>query len=115
MLTNVGTVTTAAAHGLAVNDRVTVSGATVDTDLNGVYAIVTVGSSTTFTITTVSVADATYTESTLKFTTTAPRTTLPIWGIQKFTYATSVLQATQWAGGSSTGQVCADRATLQFQ
>jgi hypothetical protein len=33
--TNVGTVTTAAVHGLYIGARVTISGATVDTDLNG--------------------------------------------------------------------------------
>ncbi len=113
---NTATVTTASAHGLAVNDKVVVSGATVDTDLNGTYVIQTVGSTTTFTITTASVADATYTESTLKFTTTAPRDTAPIWSITKYTYTANMITAVQWANGTSgTSQICANRSSLSFQ
>jgi len=61
---NVATVTTNIPHGLASNRLVTVSGATVDTDLNGTYSI-TVTSPTTFTFPTTSVSAATYNETTL--------------------------------------------------
>jgi len=66
---NVGTVTTKEVHGLLANDYVTFSGATVDTDLNGEYQIQTVPTTKTFTITTSSVADATYVDATLQFVT----------------------------------------------
>lgn len=62
--TNVGTVTWPA-HGLEAGCSVTISGATVDTDLNGTYIIATVSTVDAFTITTAAVADGTYTESTL--------------------------------------------------
>ncbi len=114
--TNVGTVTTVSDNGLKVNDKIVVSGATVDTDLNGTYKIATVTNSKVFTIATVAVADATYNEATLKFTTTAPRTTLPIWSIQKFTVVASLITASQWANGTSgTSQICDNRATLSYQ
>lgn len=113
---NTSTVTTASAHGLAINDKVVVSGATVDTDLNGTYLVQTVGSTTTFTITTASVSDATYTEATLKFTTTAPRDTAAIWSMQKYTYVANALTAAQWANGTSApNQICANRSLLSFQ
>ena len=63
--TNVGTVTWPA-HGLEAGCSVTLSGATVDTDLNKAYTIATAPTADTFTIPTSSVADATYTETTLK-------------------------------------------------
>ncbi len=114
--TNVGTVTTASAHGLGVNDKITVAGATIDTDLNGVYKIATVGSTTTFTIATVAVADATYNEAGLKFTTQAPRTTQPIWAITKLAVAASVLQSVKWANGTAgPNQICDNSATLPAQ
>ncbi len=81
VLTNVGTVTTSAAHGLYIGARVTISGATVDTDLNATYVVTTIPSTTTYTIATVSVANATYTEATLVITTTNPLTTRPIWAL----------------------------------
>jgi len=115
VLTNVGTVTTVSDNGLKVNDKIVISGATVDTDLNGTYKIATVTNSKVFTIVTVSVANATYTDTGLQFTTTAPRTTQPIWGIQKFTVSSSLVTQTQWANGSTTGQICDNRATLSYQ
>ncbi len=63
--TNVGTVTWPA-HGLEASCSITISGATVDTDLNGTYTIASVLTADTFTITTAAVANATYTEATLK-------------------------------------------------
>lgn len=109
---NTSTVTTATAHGLYIGARVTITGATVDTDLNGTYTVATVPSSTTYTITTASVSDATYTESTLVITTYYPLTTLPVWAIKVLTYATTTLTATYWARASvGYGLACTDRTT----
>lgn len=65
---NVSTVTTPTPHGLVVGDIVKVSGATGDTDLNANQSVVSVPTSTTFTIASASVTDATYTETTLRIT-----------------------------------------------
>lgn len=70
--TNVGTATTVAAHKVSVDDLITVQGATVDTDLNNSYTVASVLTPTTFTFPTVDVADATYTESTLRVDGDAP-------------------------------------------
>ncbi len=116
VLTNVGTVTTVSDNGFKVNDRIVISGATVDADLNGTYKIATITNSKVFTIATVSVANATYTDVTLQIASTAPRTTMPIWSIQKFTSVTSQITASQWAiGTSGTTQICDNRATLSYQ
>lgn len=64
---NVGTFTVPGGHGYTTGQPVTTSGATVDTDLNATCTI-TVTSSTAFTCSTVSVANGTYTESTLQIT-----------------------------------------------
>ncbi len=112
VLTNVGTVTTSTAHGLAVGNLVTISGATVDTDLNATYYVQTVTGTTTFTITTASVANATYTDATMVLATTAPRSTAAIWDIFKFTYTTTYVAVIQKAGGKAgTNSICANRAT----
>lgn len=113
---NTGTVTTSTNHGLAVGNKVTVSGATVDTDLNGTYFIQTVGSATTFTITTANVGNATYNESTLALATTAPRSTANIWDIRKFIYdGSGLLTNFQHAKGAtnagSNASICDNRAT----
>ncbi len=114
VLTNVGTVTTVSDNGLKVNDRIVVSGGS-DTDLNTSYAIATVTNSKVFTIATTSVSNGTYTTG-VSFTTTAPRTTMPIWSIQKFTAVASQITASQWANGTSgTTQICDNRATLAYQ
>lgn len=107
------TVTTSTAHGLQVGNLVTVSGATVDTDLNGTYYIQSVGSTTTLTITTSGVTDATYTEATLAVATSVARSTQPIWSIEKRSYTAANLDRIQWArnGSGDFGNVCDDRAT----
>jgi len=113
--TNTATATVSAAHGLTANNKIVVSGATVDTDLNGTYALTSVGT-TTLVFTTASVADATYTDATLVITTTAPRTTLPIWEVKKYTVAASLVTAVQSAVGiSSPSQICGNRTTLSYQ
>lgn len=111
--TNVGTVTTSTAHGLMIGNTVTVSGATVDTDLNATYKVLTIPSSTTFTITTVNVADATYTDAGLTMTTNAPRLTAPIWSILKKNFdGSNHLVSRLWANGTpaQANQICANRA-----
>lgn len=108
---NVGTVTTSTAHGLAVGNLVTVTGATIDTDLNGTYYIQTVGSTTTFTITTANVGNATYNESTLTVSTTAPRSSAPQWDIFKFIITGSTVSNVQKAfGKSGANSICDNRA-----
>jgi hypothetical protein len=103
VLTNVGTVTTASAHGLYVGARVTFSGATVDTDLNGTYTIATVPSSTTYTVATSAVANATYTESTLVVSTSQPLLTSTVWGIEVLIYnGSNYLTGAYWANASTS-------------
>lgn len=58
---------TSSAHGFVTGELIRISGATVDPDLNRVYRITRTGADT-FTFTTVNVADATYTEVTLRAT-----------------------------------------------
>lgn len=113
---NVGTVTTSTAHGLQTGESVTVTGATVDTDLNATYIIQTVGSSTTFTITTVAVADATYTDAGLVATTGAARLTAPIWSIARFNYTSTNVTSKQYANGlpANMNQICTNRALLAY-
>ena len=126
--TNVGTVTTAANHGLQVNDVVVVAGSTT-TALNGTYVIQTVPSTTTFTITTVGVSNATYNTAALQMTTTAPRSNASIWSIEQYTYgstggASGNPIADQWATSLSNAQQggtvafsfsCDARTTLGYQ
>ncbi len=110
---NVGTATTASAHYLYPGVRFVVSGATVDTDLNATYTILTVPSSTTFTFTTVNVANATYTESTLVVGTVYPLLSDAKWAILTLKYdASSNLITKIWAGNViSYTLACSDRAT----
>ena len=84
---NVATVTLSAAHGLQPGCAITVAGATVDTDLNGTYIVVTADpAATTLTFASASVTDATYTDATMTITTACARTTQPIWDIVKYFY-----------------------------
>jgi hypothetical protein len=98
--TNTATFTFSSNHGLLPGNVISVSGATVDTDLNGTYVVVT-GGTTTLTVTTVNVANATYTEATLAAWTTAPRTNAGVWSIQRNFYTTTYLDRSTWAGGST--------------
>lgn len=110
---NTATLTTASAHNLYVGARVTVSGATVDTDLNATYTILTVPSATTYTFTTVAVSNATYTESTLVVTTDFPLLSGLLWSIQVYQYsATSVMSGSLWAASNvAYNLACSNRAT----
>lgn len=99
---NVATATTAAAHGLWIGRQVTVAGATVDTDLNGVYSIVAVPTSTTFTFRTVSVANATYTESTLVASVTPYQDCASATSIQNFLRLDSTLTSITVAANVAT-------------
>lgn len=107
---------TITAHGLATGQRITISGATVDTDLNSTTGyVITVTTADAFTFTTASVADATYTDAGLVVATTAPRTNAACWAIKKLTYTTSLLTATRWAEGSTAaGNIWDNRATLAY-
>lgn len=113
VLTNVGTVTTSTAHGLYAGATVVVSGATVDTDLNATYVIATVPSSTTYTIATVAVSDATYTDAGLVVSTTNPLLIAAQWAINILTYnGSNLFTGSYWAkAGVSYNLKCSDRAT----
>jgi hypothetical protein len=111
---NTSTVTFSAAHGLLVGNRITISGATVDTDLNGTYLVATVGATTTLTITTASVSDATYTEATLAIATTAARTSSPIWSVQRFFYTSTDVDRAGWGDNGNPAAICDDRASLSY-
>lgn len=103
--TNTATATTAAAHGMPVGKDgwlVTVSGATVDTDLNGTYIVASTPSTTTFTFTTVGVSDATYTESGLEIDMAALRPPLTedvVWDVKRQWFNTNQI-AEGWAVGT---------------
>ncbi len=109
--TNVGTATTSIAHGLRVGNPAVVAGATVDLQLNASYVIATVPSATTFTFTTASVSDATYTDAGMSLTSTAPRSNTAIWQIQKLTYVSNDLVAAAWAQGTSAFSFACDSAS----
>jgi hypothetical protein len=105
---NTSTITTSSAHGLSVGNLITIRGATVDADLNGTYYVQSVNSSTTFTITTSNVTDATYNESTLVISTNAPRSTANIWSILKISYnGTNMIRKQRSVGNAA----CDNRAT----
>lgn len=115
VLTNVGTVTTSTAHGLQINNPVVVAGSTTAA-LNGTYRVATVPSSTTFTIATSGVADATYNNAAMTATTTAPRTTVAIWNISCLIVASSNTTAIQWVNGNPKSlSIWDNRATLPCQ
>jgi len=111
--TNVGTATTATAHGLVVGNKVIVTGSATAA-LNGTYYIATVPSTTTFTFTTAGVGDATYSDAGLVMTTDAPSEIDPVWSIALLTYdGSNNLLAETWAGGTAGNytKICANRAT----
>lgn len=109
--TNVGTVTTASAHGLYIGARVTVSGSTTAA-LNGVYTVVSAPTSTTYTIATSGVGDGTYNTANLAVSTNNPLTVSPVWAIKVFTYSGTSLTASYWADAKVGGTLkCSDRAT----
>lgn len=120
VLTNVATATTSGAHGLRIGARVTVLGATVDEDLGSSavpknYTIASVPSSTTFTFATSSVADATYNESTLYFSTQQPRSNSNAWAIVKRFYTTTYIDREFPAYGSNGMDKACDSRAAYFQ
>lgn len=113
--TNTATATTSTNHGLAVGNRVSVRGATVDTDLNGDYIVATVPSATTFTFTTANVANATYTDATMILYTTAPRSSAAIWSIWQKYYTSTNVDRWAWAEGSTAqNKICDSRASYAY-
>ncbi len=113
VLTNVGTVTTASAHGLYQGARVTITGATVDTDLNASYVVQSVSSSTVYTITTASVGNATYTDAGLVISTREPLTTASLWAIQVVVSNASAFATGAYWANASTGYAlaCSNRTS----
>lgn len=116
VLTNVGTATTAAAHGLQIGQSVVVSGSTTGA-LNATYKVATTPSTTTFTIATAGVADGTYNNGPLTISGTAPLLTGAIWAISKLNYSGSNLVGTQCPNGTCGvySFKCSDRAILNYK
>ena len=110
--TNVGTITFSSTSYLWVGARITVSGSTTAA-LNGTYTVTGV-SAATATITTAAVGDATYNNAAMVITTNAPLLNKPVWAIEVFTYASSLMSGAYWAGGPSIPVpltlVCSNRA-----
>lgn len=107
---NTGTVTVPAPHGLQLGQKVVFTGSTTSA-LNGTYYIQSVPSSTTYTVTTSGVSNATYTDPVISGS--VPLLTGAIWSIQKILYNTSNLAiAVQWANGNpgTYTNICANRA-----
>jgi hypothetical protein len=97
---NTATATTTAAHGLLPGNVVVIGGVATDTDLNGTYIIQAVPTSTTFTVTTANVTDATYNFSNnplMTLSTTAPRTSATIWRIMRMYYTGTALDRSAMA------------------
>jgi FtsP/CotA-like multicopper oxidase with cupredoxin domain len=116
VLTNVGTVTTVAAHGLMVGQTTTVSGSAT-TALNASYVVASTPSTTTFTIATSGVTNATYTTG-LVLSGTVPLLTSPIWAIKKLTYdGSNNLTGTLCANGVCQAQtnICSNRTTISYK
>lgn len=88
---NVCTVSTLNPHGLRGGDLVNVLGATVDTDLNGTSYAITYLTTTTFTIATTNVTNATYTDAGLQV----------VGGLQP--YMSKVSNPEAWALYNATG------------
>lgn len=57
---NTATLTFPFPHGMTTSSRLTISGVTTDTDLNGTYAVASVATTKTLTITTANVTDGTF-------------------------------------------------------
>ena len=116
VLTNVGTVTTVAAHGLMVGQTTTVSGSAT-TALNASYVVASTPSTTTFTIATSGVANAMYTTG-LVLSGTVPLLTSPIWAIKRLTYdGSNNLTGSLCANGACQAQtnICANRTTVVYR
>lgn len=108
---NVGTITWPSAHGLVPGNQITISGSSTSA-LNATYDLASTATTTTATITTVGVADGTYTTG-IVLVTNAPSEIDPLWSINYLTYDSSgnILSST-WAGGNAGTYTfkCSDRA-----
>jgi hypothetical protein len=106
------TITFGAAPGMYVGLRLTVSGATAASGLNGEYKVASVSGSTV-TVATSGVNDATFNGAGLTVATTWPLTGAGLWAIQAHAYdASGSWAGSYWAGNGSTAYYlrCSDRA-----
>lgn len=110
--TNVGTINFGATAQLWVGQTVTIAGSTTSA-LNGTYRLNTVSGSTA-TIATSGVADATYNNAAMTVSTNGPLLDALRWSIQVFTYTSTSVNATYFAGAPSVGipqnLACSNRA-----
>lgn len=98
--TNVATITFSSTTYLWTGAVIVISGATVVSALNGTYSVTGVSGSTA-TVATSGVADATYTESTLVVSTSAPLLNQAVWAILVTQYSGSNPITQYWAGTPS--------------
>jgi hypothetical protein len=121
---NVATVTVAGSStnvlptaniNLQIGNKLVVAGSATSA-LNGTFPIASTPSATTVTFA-VTVANGTYTDSTLTVSSNAPRTDDNIWSVQAMTYSGANLILTQQAQGvaGSYTNLCSNRANLIYQ
>ena len=106
---NTATATFAAAHGLYVGSRISVTAPAAAPNLTGTYTVATVPATTTLTVTTASVPDATY-STTLTITTAWPRTTAAVWIITRYRYDGSDNLIGAYAANEGAATACDDGA-----
>lgn len=107
---------TSAGHGFDSTQLpiVTISGGTGNwTSINGTFTATITGANT-FTIPVNSTAFGAL-AGTITFTTTAPRTTQPVWSVAKFVYSGSDMTAMFFVGGSSAERNTCTGAPSQYQ
>jgi len=115
------TITFVSAHGLAVDNRILIRGmvSAGTSALNGLFNVVSVGSTTTLTVTTSGVTDGTYTPSTdplMQINTTAPRTSAAVWQIMRQYFTTTYVDRIALAEGDlQPSKICDDRSTYSYQ
>lgn len=113
VLSNVGTITFGATAQFWVGQQLTVAASTTAA-LNATYKVQTVSGSTV-TITTVGVADATYSNAAMTVSTSEPLLNASLWSIQVFNYPTANLGTSYWGGNPQgntipAGLKCSDRS-----
>lgn len=109
---NTATATFSATAQLWVGQQITVS-ASGTTALNGTYKTLTVSGSTA-TFTTSGVSDGTYNTAGTKLSTSNPVLNANVWAIQVFTYVSTNLTGSYYAGAANTSVpnqlACSNRA-----
>ena len=114
---NVGTITVSGSTiKLQIGNAIVVAGSAT-TALNGTYVVQSTPSTTTVTITTSGVSNATFTDANLTVSSTAPRSDDGVWTVRKIVYSSGNPIRSQWAGGVRGGYTnsCDAQTTLVYQ